>query len=115
MPFTDPVGSQPVDHVEVAAVVARLRFDERDALGDLLRRGQEGPPSGGVLRGSPQGGVGIAADPDRKMRLLNGFGFELDIVELASTDAGKIAISGGAADVIVQWTITSAERRARSA
>ena len=36
---------------------------------------------------------------------------ELDIVELASTDAGKIAISGGAADVIVSdWLWVARER-----
>ena len=81
MALADEAGGHPVTDVFQLAVVVRLRLDEVDPRGKILGLRQEGKPAGGIAGGAPQDGVGVTAEPDRQVRLLDAFWFERNVLE----------------------------------
>src|SRR5207249_3313430 len=76
MALADSAGGEPIVDVPELAVVVRLRANEVDPGRNVLRLGQERPPARCIAANALEDRVGIAAEPDRDMRLLDRFRLE---------------------------------------
>src|SRR3546814_9985690 len=67
-----------IEHFVETTVVIRQRADEVEPARYRFRFGQKRPPAAGIACNALEHGIGIAAEPDRQMRLLHRLGFEHD-------------------------------------
>src|SRR3546814_4360335 len=63
-----------IEHFVETTVVIRLRADEVEPARYRFRFGQKRPPAAGIACNALEHGIGIAAEPDRQMRLLHRLG-----------------------------------------
>src|SRR3546814_13143917 len=68
-----------IEHFVETTVVIRQRADEVEPARYRFRFGQKRPPAAGIACNALEHGIGIAAEPDRQMRILHRLGFEHDI------------------------------------